>query len=195
MPLPAAREPRIGSDVADNVTVELGDQPGVLSRDRRRGFADARDLDVRVRRKPVHTQSWRVGSDLGRDGRLSRTSSSPPRHRHHAQNAHRCARLCRSRSLVRVPADQRVWRDWTGSAGRRRRRIHGPHRRLHRWRDTRKTVRGRTAGRSAALGVGLCPAGFAPPLLSFCERLFHQRDHTIEIFEEGRLAIKDRGPS
>jgi membrane associated rhomboid family serine protease len=77
-------------------------------------FAGARDVDVRLRGKPVHPQSWRVWSDLGRDGRLSRASSSPPGHRHHAQNAHRCARLCRGGSLVRVPADQRLWRDWTG---------------------------------------------------------------------------------
>jgi hypothetical protein len=43
-----------------------------------------------------------------------------------------------------------------------------------------------------SLGVG---GQFGWQLFSFCERLFQQRDHTIEIFEEGRLAIKDRGSS
>ena len=104
----------------DNVEDDLshGRYCGVLSRDRRCRVAVACLFDVRVRRQSVHSQPWRLWRDLGGDGRLPGAPSASPRARHHVPDAHRGARLRRCRSLVPVPADQRLRRDWTGSGSR-----------------------------------------------------------------------------
>ena len=53
---------------------------GLLSHDGPCGFTVPRGVDVRVRGQPVHSQSRRLGSDLRRDGRLSRPSSASASH-------------------------------------------------------------------------------------------------------------------
>ena len=64
------------------------------------------------------------------------------------------------RSLVRVSADQRLRRDWTGSGGGRRRRVHGAYRRVRRRCRPREAVCRREPAADATHRGLVTPAGY-----------------------------------
>ena len=86
----------------------------VLSGDRAARVARARGDDVHARGQSLHPESWRLGSHFRSPRRVSRAAPAPARARPHVAHDDGGARVCRRWNVVRLPADQRVWRDRPG---------------------------------------------------------------------------------